>query len=84
MTYGIYVVKTSSNDNHERKSMVWYRDNIYQSMRAAKEALEQVIEMLNEDGYDYTRVNSVTVRGEQTDTTPYPTTIKVSYHIERR
>ena len=53
-------------------------------MRAAKEALEQVIEMLNEDGYDYTRVNSVTVRGEQTDTTPYPTTIKVSYHIERR
>lgn len=38
--------------------------------------------MLNEEFFDYRYKNSVTIEGERTDTTPYPTTERVVYHIE--
>lgn len=84
MAYGIYVTKTNSNDNHQSKNMGWYKDSSYPSMKAAKVALEHVADMLNEEFFDYRYKNSVTIEGERTDTTPYPITERVVYHIEKR
>lgn len=82
--YGIYVMRKNSNDNFVKSAMGWYRNAFYPSMQAAKKALDRIVEDLEDDGWDCDRTNTVTVKGVRTDTTPYPTTEKITYHIEYR
>lgn len=82
--YGIYVMKSNSNDNFARAAMGWYRDAFYPSMRDAKKALARIVEDLEDEGWDVARANTIKVNGVRIDRTPYPTTENTTYHIEYR
>lgn len=69
MTYGIYVTKENFDvfEDGSRKSggvsQGWYQDSCYNSMKSAKESLAKAKDALNEDFYDVTKINSVTLLG---------------------
>lgn len=84
MAYGIYFTLSNSNDNHQTKTTVWYNDFSFTTLKAAKEALEGVAEMLNEEFYTITYKDSLRLAAERTDNKPQPTTERVVYHIEKR
>lgn len=71
-------------------SQGWYRDAFYNSMASAKESLAKVKDALNEDFYDVTEINSVTLLGVRESNycgerfAPIKQEEKVIYHIEKR
>lgn len=71
-------------------SQGWYRDAFYNSMASAKESLAKAKDALNEDSYDVTEVNSVTLLGVRESNysgehfAPVKQVEKVIYHIEKR
>lgn len=96
MTYRIYVTKENFDifEDGSKKcvgvSQGWYRDAYYNSMYSAKESLAKAKDALNEDLYDVTEINSVTLlavresncRGQHF--APVKQVEKVIYHIEKR
>lgn len=96
MTYRIYVTKENFDifEDGSKKcvgvSQGWYRDAFYNSMASAKESLAKVKGALNEDFYDVTEVNSVTILGVRESNysgerfAPVKQVEKVIYHIEKR
>lgn len=96
MKYGIWV-KDESFDVYEDGSKRrvntnegWHADKEYESMRAAKESLATAKDMLEEDCYDVTTVNTVTIKGVRVNTyngepcAPTKHEERVTYHIEKR
>lgn len=96
MNYRIYVTKENFDifEDGSRKcvgvSQGWYKDAFYNSMASAKESLAKVKDALNEDFYDVTEVNSVTLLGVRESNysgerfAPIKQEEKVIYHIEKR
>lgn len=96
MTYRIYVTKENFDifEDGSKKcigvSQGWYRDAFYNSMASAKETLAKAKDALNEDSYDVTEVNSVTLLGVRESNysgerfAPIKREEKVFYHIEKR
>ena len=96
MTYRIYVTKENFDifEDGSRKcvgvSQGWYKDAYYNSMYSAKESLAKIKDSLNEDSYDVTEVNSVTLLGVRESNysgerfAPVKREEKVIYHIEKR
>lgn len=96
MTYRIYVTKENFDifEDGSRKcvgvSQGWYRDACYNSMMSAKVSLAKVKDALNEDFYDVTEINSVTLLGVRESNyggerfAPIKKEEKVIYHIEKR
>lgn len=96
MTYRIYVTKENFDifEDGSKKcvgvSQGWYRDAFYNSMASAKESLAKAKDALNEDFYDVTEVNSVTLLGVRESNyggepfAPIKQVEKVIYHIEKR
>lgn len=71
-------------------SQGWYRDAFYNSMASAKESLAKAKDALNEDLYEVTEINSVTLLGIRKSNysgerfAPIKQEEKVIYHIEKR
>lgn len=96
MTYGIYVIKENFDifEDGSRKcvgvSQGWYKDSYYNSMYSAKESLAKAKDTLNEDLYDVTEINSVTLLGVRENNysgghfAPVKQVAKVIFHIEKR
>lgn len=96
MTYRIYVTKENFDifEDGSRKcvgvSQGWYQDACYNSMMSAKESLAKAKDALNEDFYDVTEINSVTLLGVRESNyggerfAPIKKEEKVIYHIEKR
>lgn len=96
MTYRIYVIKENFDifEDGSRKSVGvsqgWYKDAKYNSMKSAKEGLAKAKDALNEDFYDVTEINSVTLLGVRESNyggerfAPIKKVEKVIYHIEKR
>lgn len=96
MIYGIYVTKENydvyANGIKRRTSiaMGWYRDSCYDSMKSAKDRLNEAMASLNDECYDLTKVNSVTFRGVRythydiKGIAPVKLEERIVYHIERR
>ena len=96
MTYGIYVIKENFDifEDGSRKcvgvSQGWYKDSCYNNMECAKESLAKAKDALNEDFYDVTEINSVTLLGVRESEyggenfAPVKQEEKVIYHIEKR
>lgn len=96
MIYGIWVTNQIFDvfdDGSKRRLDIiegWHRDKEYESMKAAKESLANVKEMLNEDWYDVTKVNTVTLKGIRVNryggepNAPVLREEHVVYHIEKR
>lgn len=95
MKYGIWVVKQIFDvfdDGSKRRLDIiegWHKDEGYESMKAAKESLADVEEMLNEDWYDVTKVNTVTLKGVRVNRyggEPFAPVMReeyVVYHIKK-
>lgn len=96
MTYRIYVIKENFDifEDGSKKSVGvsqgWYKDAYYNSMYSAKESLAKAKDALNEDLYDVTEINSVTILGVRESNysgerfAPIKQVEKVIYHIEKR
>lgn len=96
MIYGIYVTKENydvyANGIKRRTSiaMGWYRDACYDSMKYAKDILNNAMDLLNDECYEITKVNSVTFKGVRythydiKGIAPVKLEERVVYHIERR
>ena len=96
MTYRIYVTKENFDifEDGSRKcvgvSQGWYKDAYYNSMMSAKESLAKAKDALNEDFYNVTEINSVTLLGVRESYydgerfAPIKQEEKVIYHIEKR
>lgn len=96
MTYRIYVTKENFDifEDGSKKcvavSQGWYKDAFYNSMASAKESLAKVKDALNEDFYDVSEVNSVTLLGVRESNysgvrfAPVKQEQIVLYHIEKR
>lgn len=96
MKYGIWVTSQSFDvfdDGSKRRQNIsegWHRDREYDSMKDAKKCLAMVKEMLNEDWYDVTAVNTVTLKGVRVNRyggEPFAPVMReeyVVYHIEKR
>lgn len=69
MIYGIYVTKENFDifeDGSKKRTSIsqgWYQDAYYNSMKSAKNSLAIAKDSLNEDFYDVTEINSVTIKG---------------------
>lgn len=96
MIYGIYVTKENYDvyaDGHKKRTSIamgWYRDSCYDSMRYAKEILDNAKDSLQDEGYDIVKVNSVTFKGVRythydiKGIAPVKLEERIVYHIERR
>lgn len=96
MSYGIYVTKEIFDifeDRSKKKvssSQGWYQDASYDSMKLAKNSLAKAKDTLNEDFFDVTQINSVTLLGVRESEyggerfAPLKQEEKVVYHIEKR
>ncbi len=96
MIYGIYVTKENfdifEDGSKERTSTSqgWYQDVYYHSMKSAKKGLATAKDSLNEDFYDVTEINSVTIKGVRESYydgerfAPVKSEERVVYHIEKR
>ena len=96
MTYRIYVTKENFDifEDGSRKcvgvSQGWYKDAFYNCMESAKESLAKAKDALNEDFYEVTEINSVTLLGVRESNyggerfAPMKQMEKVIYHIEKR
>lgn len=96
MLYGIYVRKEYFDilENGNRKFKFtnegWYQDACYDGMKSAKNSLAKVKDSLNEDFYDVTEINSVTIKGVRYSDyggerfAPTKQEERVVYHIEKR
>lgn len=96
MTYRIYVTKENFDifEDGSRKcvdvSQGWYQGAFYNSMASAKESLAKAKDALNENLYDVTEINSVTLLGVRQSNysgerfAPIKREEKVIYHIEKR
>lgn len=73
MKYEIYLTRFNSDDNYETKVTTLYNDTPYKSLKAAKEALKVLKDLLNEDCYKVTHYDDLTIVGERTDNKPQPT-----------
>lgn len=96
MTYGIYVTKENFDvfeDGSKKNTSIaqgWYNDAYYNSMKSAKNSLAMAKDSLNEDFYEVTEVNSVTIKGVRESDyggerfAPVRLEERVIYHIEKR
>ena len=96
MIYGIYVTKENFDifeDGSKKRTSIsqgWYQDACYDSMKSAKNSLAKAKDSLNEDFYDVTEVNSVTIKGVRESDyggerfAPAKQKEHVVYHIEKR
>ena len=81
MKYEIYLTRSNSDDNHDTKVTTLYNDKPYKSLKAVKEALKGLKDLLNGECYTITYDNSLTIVGERTDNKPTPTTDRVVYSV---
>lgn len=96
MTYGIYVTKENFDvyeDGSKKNTSIsqgWYNNAYYNSMKSAKKSLAMAKDSLNEDFYEVTEVNSVTIKGVRESDyggerfAPVKLEERVIYHIEKR
>ena len=96
MIYGIYVTKENfdifedGSKDRTSTSQGWYQDVYYHSMKSAKKGLATAKDSLNEDFYDVTEINSVTIKGVRESNyggdrfAPTKSEERVVYHIEKR
>ena len=96
MIYGIYVTKENLDifeDGSKKRTSIsqgWYQDAHYDSMKSAKNSLAMAKDSLNEDFYDVTAINSVTIKGVRESNyggerfAPTKQEERVVYHIEKR
>lgn len=96
MIYGIYVTKENYDvyaDGHKKRTSIamgWYRDSCYDSMKYAKEILDNAKDSLQDECYDIVKVNSVTFKGVRythydiKGIAPVKLEERIVYHIERR
>ena len=96
MIYGIYVTKENfdifedGSKDRTSTSQGWYQDVYYHSMKSAKKGLATAKDLLNEDFYDVTEINSVTIKGVRESNyggerfAPTQSEERVVYHIEKR
>lgn len=96
MIYGIYVTKENFDifeDGSKKRTSIsqgWYQDVYYNSMKSAKKGLATAKDSLNEDFYDVTEINSVTIKGVRESDyggerfAPAKQEERVVYHIEKR
>lgn len=81
MKYEIYFTRSNSDDNYETKVTTLYNDKPYKSLKAVKEALKLLKDLLNGECYTITNDNGLTFVGERTDNKPTPTTDRVVYSV---
>ena len=96
MIYGIYVTKENYDvyaDGHKKRTSIamgWYRDSCYDSMKYAKDILNNAMDSLKDECYEITTVNSVTFRGVRythydiKGIAPVKLEERIVYHIEWR
>lgn len=94
--YGIWVTEESYDifeDGSRKRTGInegWHKDTQYNSMKDAKISLAMVKDILNEDWYDVTEVNTVTLKGVRKCNyhgepfAPVKHEEHVVYHIEKK
>ena len=81
MKYSIYFYKTNSDDNHTTGVIGWYDNIEYNTLTKAQAALNVLVDELNNDMYNITYKDSLTLIAERTDNKPQPTTDRVVFSI---
>lgn len=81
MKYGIYFTRSNSSDNYKTSANGWYTEVPYNTVKAAKAALEGIACMLNDDCYKCSYKDRLTLVGERKDNLQQPTTDRVVYNI---